>query len=109
MRIARAVLAVLCLGATGAEAACPDWLIADMVARGVPAHEITRLCGAPPARSLGAPPTADLAPAARPQGQQQSNRCVAVTGAACTTQSPRLVGSPCWCALPGGPQEGTIR
>lgn len=86
--------------------------MADMAERGVAALEIGRMCGPPPTRSLvPAPPTAELTPAARPAPEaRQSNRCVPDTGGSCPTQTMRVVGSPCWCILPGGNYaEGTIR
>lgn len=107
MRVPLAALIAVLAASTGAHAQCPDWLMADMHARGVPDYEIRRMCGPPPTRSLGPPAGAAVAPA---PPQRQSNRCVAETGATCSTATMRIVGSPCWCSLPGGGfAEGTIR
>jgi hypothetical protein len=107
-----AALAALLLAAAPAHASCPEWLVADMAERGVPDREVARMCGPPPTRSLvPAAPSAQMAPAARPAPEvRQSNRCVPDTGGSCPTQTLRVVGSPCWCILPGGTYaEGTIR
>jgi hypothetical protein len=110
----RAVLAaLLALAAAPAAATCPDWLVSDMTARGVPAFEMMRMCGPPATRSV-APPSRSLVAPSQPApagaGERRSNRCVTESGRSCATPSLRLPGSPCWCDGPGGePEEGTIR
>lgn len=109
----RSVLAaLLCalLHAPAAAAACPEWLLRDMLQRAVPQREISRFCGPPASRSLaspaGPPALGLLDLRVREEG---SRRCVPETGAACDTQSPRPQGSPCWCGDAALPREGTIR
>lgn len=122
MRAMMAALAAFWLAATPARAQCPDWLVADMVARSVPAYEIGRMCGPPQTRSftptpqrglgvLGGPsPAPAPAPASDPAEQKQSTTCVPAAGPSCTTRSERPSGSPCWCTRQNGEyEEGTIR
>jgi len=118
MRALMALAAGFCLAGSPARADCPDWLVADMVARSVPSYEIGRMCGPPATRSIAPGTAAPAAPAARRREAaggasaprpRSSTRCVTDASQGCMTGTPRAQGSPCWCDVPGGFVEGTIR